>query len=81
MKNDNAIIPYSTMKQWAILGAVMVVAALAFMVLAGDEDPYNPMTLGTFLLVKGAALLVLIICWRVLVWLHRKGLIPDPKEE
>lgn len=75
------LIPYGTFKQWAILSAVCLVAFFAFMMLAGDEDPEHPLSLIAFLSVKAAALAVLIICYRVLVWLNRKGLLPDPKEE
>lgn len=70
-----------TFKQWAILSAVCFVGLFAFMMLAGDENPEQPLSLTYFIIIKVAALTVLIICYRVLRWCNRKGLLPDIKEE
>lgn len=72
---------YGTFKQWAILSAVCLVGIFALMILVGDEDPEHPQSLTYFVIVKAVALAVLIICYRVLRWCNRKGLLPDIKEE
>lgn len=67
--------------QWGILSVLMTVVFMAFVVLAGDDNPYDPMPLFKFLILKLLALAVLGGC----VWVGKvcdsKGLLPDIKEE
>ncbi len=45
--------------KWSILSAVFSVGFFGLLILAGDDDPYNPMPIGRWLLLKavGAALI------------------------
>lgn len=83
--NDNdeikGIVPQGTFSQWTLLAIVSVVVVLAFLVLVGDEDPTQPLNITEFLLVKGTALSVLYVCYRVVRWGDNKGLFPDFKED
>lgn len=67
--------------QWGILSVLMTVVFMAFVVLAGDDNPHDPMPLFKFLILKLSALAVLGGC----VWVGKvcdsKGLLPDIKEE
>lgn len=63
--------------QWAVFSALFFVGTIAFMVLAGDEDPMNPMPFGRWLLIKALAMVVIA----VLIWggkrLYKKGYLPE----
>ena len=67
--------------QWGILSVLMTVGFLAFLVLAGEDNPYGPMPFFKFFILKLSALAVLGGC----VWTGKvcdsKGLLPDIKEE
>lgn len=63
--------------QWAVLSALCFVGIVAFMVVAGDDDPNNPLPIGTWLLVKGVAMAVIALCVLTGKVLHRHGLLPD----
>ena len=67
--------------QWGILYALMIIGFMAFLVLAGEDNPYDPMPLFKFFILKVSALAVLGCC----VWIGKvcnsKGLLPDIKEE
>ncbi|MCF0187914.1 MAG: hypothetical protein HUK04_00245 [Bacteroidaceae bacterium] len=71
----------NTPKQWATMTALVSVGFLAFMVVAGDENPENPMNIGAFCLIKGAAMAVIYGCYRVGKILDRKGLLPEVSED
>jgi uncharacterized membrane protein len=70
--------------QWLNAAWLGAIGTLAFMVLAGDEDPNHPMGLFEFFAIKAAALAV---CWGVYkigAKLEAKGLTPpfkDPEDE
>lgn len=66
-----------TCGQWAIFSTLLLVGFIAFMVVAGEEDPANPMSFGRFVLLKGAALAVLALCVWGGKWLHRHGCFPE----
>lgn len=67
--------------QWAAFIALCLLGCFAFMLLAGDDDPENPLPASQWLLIKGAALLTLLLC----VWagkaLHRGGCLPEEIEK
>lgn len=63
--------------KWALLSALCAVGFFGFLLLAGDDDPYNPMPLGKWFLLKlfGAALIAAsIYVGRIL---NRHNLMPD----
>ena len=63
--------------QWAVFYPLCLVGFFAFMVLAGDEDPMNPMPFGRWLLIKAIAGGVLALCVWVGKRLHRLGVLPE----
>lgn len=67
--------------QWGIYITLSVIGILAFFVLAGDEDPINPIPIGQFIAVKAGAISVIGGC----IWLgkkcDKKGLLPDIKDD
>ena len=65
-----------TCVQWAAFIALSLVGCVAFMVLAGDEDPANPIPFSRWLLLKAGAGVVLYLCYRVARRLHRLGFLP-----
>lgn len=73
--------PVNPCIQWAILSALVLVGFMAFLVMCGDDDPFNPMPLGQFLFIKAVALAVFGCC----VWIgkicNKKGLLPEMEEE
>lgn len=62
--------------QWAIVSALFGVGFLAFMVIAGDDDPANPLPLGKWFLIKAVAAAVAYACYRVGWFLYSLGLLP-----
>ena len=71
--NKNKII------QWAVYIAIGTWGFLSFCVLAGDEDPNNPMSLGRFFTIKALAAISLYDCYRVGKACNKWGLFPDFK--
>lgn len=67
--------------QWGILSVLTAVGFLAFLVLAGEDNPHAPMPLFKLFILKVSALAVLGGC----VWIGKicdsKGLLPDIKED
>ncbi len=56
----------------------------SFCVLAGDEDPNNPMSMTQFFMTKAVALASLYLCCRVGKLFDDNGLLPefkDPEQE
>ena len=54
---------------------------LSFIVLAGEEDPRDPMPFGEFFLIKAVAMASLLICFYVGKRLHRAGYLPEELDE
>lgn len=57
---------------------------LSFCILAGDEDPNNPMSLTRFFITKAVAAASLYLCYRVGKLFNNNGLLPefkDPEQE
>ena len=51
------------------------------MLLSDDKDPYNPMPLGQFFLIKFIAIILVLACYVTAKYLSRKDLIDIPTEE
>lgn len=67
--------------QWGILYALMIIGFMAFLVLAGEDNPYDPMPLFKFFFLKVSALAVLGCCVWIGKFCDSKGLLPDIKED
>ena len=67
--------------QWIVFSLLGIWGFISFIILAGEEDPMNPLSIEKFFLIKGAAGISLYICFRIGSWLNSKGLIPDVSEE
>lgn len=67
--------------KWAILSALFVWGLLSFVLLAGEEDPQNPLSLQNFFLIKLGALASLAACCCVGKLLNRAGYLPETSEE
>lgn len=72
---------YSKLTQWIVTGLLFTWGAVSFIILAGEEDPMNPMPLGKFFLLKIGAMLSLGLCCLTGKWLNGKGLIADIDED
>lgn len=71
----------SKFTQWLVFSLLGLWGFFSFIILAGEEDPMNPLCIEKFFLIKGAAGISLYICFRIGSWLNSKGLIPDVSEE
>lgn len=63
--------------QFAVLTLLCVVGSIAFLVLAGEDDPMNPMPICKWLLLKTISLTIIVACVCVGKFLHSKGYLPD----
>lgn len=63
--------------QWAAYIVIATVACLAFLVIIGEDDPYNPMSLTRFLVTKLAAAAVMALDLWAGYHLNKNGLFPD----
>lgn len=67
--------------QWTAVWFLGIWGFLSFIVLAGEEDPRDPMTLGEFFLIKVAAMASLLLCCYVGKRLHKAGYLPEELDE
>ena len=67
--------------QWIVFSLLGIWGFISFIILAGEEDPMNHLSIEKFFLIKGAAGLSLYLCYRLGSWLNSKGLIPEMSEE
>ena len=67
--------------QWTILSALMLVGTFAFLLMAGEDDAENPMSVWTFLSIKAIGLLAFTGCFYAGRHLDRHGLLPDIRED
>lgn len=67
--------------QWAAICLLGIWGFLSFIVLAGEEDPRDPMPLGEFFLIKAGAMASLLICFYVGKRLHRARYLPEELDE
>lgn len=63
--------------QHTLLYVLFGIGFFAFMLLAGDDDPSNPLTLGQWFAIKLAAAAVIYLCVKVGKFLDSKGLMPE----
>lgn len=63
--------------QHAILYALFSVGFFAFIFLAGDDDPMNPLPLSEWFAIKLCAAAVIGLCVLLGKYLSRKGLLPE----
>lgn len=57
--------------------ALFVIGLAAFLVLIGDEAPDAPMSIGEFILVKSAAMAVLVAVALIAKKMFEHGLLPE----
>ena len=62
--------------QWALFSVLSITGIIAFTILAGDEDPMNPMPFGRWLLIKALATVVIAVCIYGGKRLYKKGYMP-----
>lgn len=67
--------------QWTAICFLGIWGLFSFIVLAGEEDPRDPMPLGEFFLIKAAAMASLLLCCYVGKRLHRAGYLPEELDE
>ena len=72
---------HSKFTQWLVFSLLGLWGFFSFIILAGEEDPMNPLSIEKFFLIKGEAGLSLYLCYRLGSWLNSKGLIPEMSEE
>lgn len=63
--------------QHLILSVIGLWGFISFIILAGEEDPLDPMPLGRFCLIKSLGLISLFLCFLTGKWADKKGLLPD----
>ena len=62
--------------QWCALSALCIVGFLAFMLLAGEDNPLTPIPLYEWLIIKILAFVVLALCILAGRWLYHIGYLP-----
>lgn len=62
--------------QYAILAALCLFAAVAVIIIFGEEDPNKPMSLFEFFVLKGLAVFALYGMYNFGVWLKAHDMIP-----
>lgn len=63
--------------KWSITTAIFAVGFFGLMILAGDENPDNPMPLGRWLMLKAFGAALIYVAYRVGKLLYRHNLLPD----
>lgn len=66
---------------WILLSAIFGIGTIAFIVLAGDEDPMNPLPLSKWVLIKGLAAASIATMYYIARYCNRKGWLPEISEE
>ena len=61
---------------WLLVSAIGIIGMIAFMVLAGDEDPMNPLQLSEWFLIKGLAAASIAALYFIARYCDRKGWLP-----
>ena len=67
--------------RWLLFTAICGIGMIAFMVLAGDEDPMNPLQLSEWFLIKGLAAASIAALYFIARYCDRKGWLPEISEE
>ena len=63
--------------KWALLIALATWFSFSFIVLIGEEDPKNPLTLIQFVFMKAGAVASTVVTGFCVARLHEKGFLPD----
>lgn len=63
--------------KWAIFSALFAVGFIGLLILAGDDDPYNPMPLGRWFMLKAFGASLIYAAYLVGKLLYRSNLLPD----
>lgn len=63
--------------QWTIFSTLFSVGFIALLVLAGDDDPSNPLPFGRWLAIKSVAMGVLVACVFTGKYLNKLGLFSE----
>lgn len=66
--------------KWAIFSALFTVGFIGLLILAGDDDPYNPMPLGRWFLLKAVGAALIYAAYRIGKLLDRHNLLPEFKD-
>lgn len=74
MKNKKTI---SEAAKWAMLSIIGIWGFISFIMLAGEENPLEPMSLSRFILIKLCASISLYLCYLTGKWLSKAGYLPD----
>lgn len=67
--------------QWLIFTAVFSWGLFSFLLLAGEDNPYEPLPISTFILVKIGSMLSIALCIWVGKKLTRAGYMPKLPED
>lgn len=66
---------------WILVSAIGIIGMIAFMVLAGDDDPINQLPLSKWFLIKGLAAASITALYFIARYCDRKGWLPEISEE
>lgn len=62
--------------RWLALSVIGFIGVIAFMVFLGDKDPEANLSIGMFILLKLASVVVMFLCGVALFWLSETGNLP-----
>ncbi len=63
--------------QYSLLSVLFGIGFIAFMIVAGDDDPYNPLPLSEWFAIKLGAAVVIAVCVCIGKYLNKKGLFSE----
>ena len=66
--------------KWCIATAIFAVGFFGLLILAGDDDPYNPMPLGRWFMLKAMGAALMYVAYRIGRLLDRYNLLPEFKD-
>ena len=72
---------FSEVGKYILFFTLMMIGLFAFCILAGEEDPNNPMPFKVWLIYKLGSMAVLGLCFLIERILHRAGLLPSDIEK
>lgn len=63
--------------KWSIASTIFAVGFLGLLILAGDDDPYNPMPLGKWFMLKAFGAALIYAAYLVGKLLYSNNLFPE----
>lgn len=72
---------FSEVGKYILFFTLMMIGLFAFCILAGEEDPNNPMPFKVWLIYKLGSMAVLALLYFIGRILHRAGLLPAEFDE